>query len=117
MIVKGTKQLGNFKKGINLYIPKRRSAAPSGIPVGSTNLINVQYTAYNRTFSLISNVYGYSVSYGPEDEYEDRVGFDIGVLGRWEHQVQNGLVSFNPSSDPETLPTSGWTPSITITAA
>ena len=24
MIVKGTKQLGNFKKGINLYIPKKR---------------------------------------------------------------------------------------------
>ena len=29
MIVKGTKQLRNFKKGINLYIPKRKtSAAP-----------------------------------------------------------------------------------------
>ena len=36
MIVKGTKQLGNFKRGVNLYIPKRRSAAPSGIPVAST---------------------------------------------------------------------------------
>ena len=25
MIVKGTKQLGNFKRGINLYVPKKRT--------------------------------------------------------------------------------------------
>ncbi len=32
MIVKDTKQLGNFKKGINLYIPKKRtSASPAPI--------------------------------------------------------------------------------------
>jgi hypothetical protein len=38
MILKGAKQLKNFKKGINLYVPTRRrvSAAPSGIPVAST---------------------------------------------------------------------------------
>jgi hypothetical protein len=36
MIVKKTKQLGNFRRGINLYVPRRRSSsAPSGIPVGS----------------------------------------------------------------------------------
>jgi hypothetical protein len=40
MIVKKTKQLGNFKKGINLYVPTRRivSAAPSAIPVSTTTL-------------------------------------------------------------------------------
>lgn len=47
MIVKGTKQLGNFKRGVNLYIPKRKTNAPpittsrafnsSGEQVGSTN--------------------------------------------------------------------------------
>ena len=47
MIVKGTKQLGNFKRGVNLYIPKRKTNAPpittsrafdsSGNQVGSTN--------------------------------------------------------------------------------
>ena len=44
IIVKGTKQLGNFKKGINIYIPKRRivSAAPSGIPTATTNTITLQ---------------------------------------------------------------------------
>ena len=25
MIVKGTKQLGNFKRGVNLYVPKKRT--------------------------------------------------------------------------------------------
>ena len=43
MIVKGTKQLGNFKRGINLYVPKRRSAAaPSGIPTATANSIILQ---------------------------------------------------------------------------
>jgi hypothetical protein len=92
-------------------------AAPSGIPVASTNSINVQYTAYNKTLSKVNDVYGYNVIYGPEEEYEDRVGFGIFVAGRWEHQFQNGLVSFNLSSDSTYIPTSGWIPSITITAA
>jgi hypothetical protein len=40
MIVKKTKQLGSFKRGINLYVPKKRivPAAPSGIPVSTTTL-------------------------------------------------------------------------------
>ena len=98
-------------------LPFGGGAAPSGLPVASTNSIIVQYTAYNKTLNKVSDVYGYSISYGPEGENEDRVGFDIGVPGRWEHQVQNGLVSFNLSSDSTTIPTSGWIPSITITAA
>ena len=38
MIVKSTKQLGNFKRGINLYIPTRRSSAAPRI--GSDNPAN-----------------------------------------------------------------------------
>jgi len=98
-------------------LPFGGGAAPSGLSVASTNSIIVQYTAYNKTLNKVNDVYGYNISYGPEEEFEDRVGFDIGVLGRWEHQVQGGLVSFNPSSDSTTIPTSGWSPSITITAA
>jgi hypothetical protein len=43
MIVKKTKQLGNFKRGINLYLPKKRivSAAPSAIPVATTTIVNI----------------------------------------------------------------------------
>ena len=52
MIVKGTKQLGNFKRGVNLYIPKRKTAAaPSGIPVASTNQIIVTNAGgFNGTY-------------------------------------------------------------------
>ena len=40
MIVKKTRQLGNFKRGINLYIPKRRSAAaPLGLPASFTMVV------------------------------------------------------------------------------
>ena len=39
MIIKGTKQLGSFKKGINLYIPKRRivSAVPGSLLFNDPN--------------------------------------------------------------------------------
>ncbi len=57
MIVKKTKQLGNFKRGINLYVPKKRIvSAPSGIPVASTASIIVSgltdsYADLNGTYS------------------------------------------------------------------
>ena len=35
MIVKKTKQLGNFKKGINLYVPRRRSSSAPSVTSGS----------------------------------------------------------------------------------
>jgi hypothetical protein len=39
MIVKKTNQLGNFKKGINLYVPRKRiSAAPTTLPLSTPNL-------------------------------------------------------------------------------
>lgn len=40
MIVKGTKQLGSFKRGVNLYVPKRRSggATPPAVFPSSITL-------------------------------------------------------------------------------
>ena len=41
MIVKGTKQLGNFRRGINLYVPKKRTVVLriviSGAGTATTN--------------------------------------------------------------------------------
>jgi hypothetical protein len=57
MIVKKTKQLGNFKRGINLYVPRRRSSsAPSGINVATTNAIVLSgitgvYSDLNGTYT------------------------------------------------------------------
>jgi hypothetical protein len=56
MIVKKTKQLGNFKRGINLYVPKKRivSAAPSGIPVASASVImNLTRYGSSSTTTLV----------------------------------------------------------------
>lgn len=43
MIVKKTKQLGNFKKGINLYIPKRTALAT---PTYANGLYGKRYVGY-----------------------------------------------------------------------
>jgi hypothetical protein len=48
MIVKRTKQLGNFKKGINLYVPRR----PSGIPVATTNSVSITRPNFNYVFEI-----------------------------------------------------------------
>jgi len=67
--------------------------------------------------SKVNDVYGYSISYGPEGELEDRVGFGIITPAQWGH-TENGMpISFNLSSNSSYIPTTGWTPSITITAA
>ena len=60
MIVKGIKQLGSFKKGVNIYVPKKKivvPAAPSGIPVASTNQIRLTTTnSYYNSYA--GNPYG-----------------------------------------------------------
>ena len=93
------------------------AAAPSGLLVAGTNSIIVQYTAYNKTLDKVSDVYGYSINYGPEGENEDRVGFGINIPGQWEHTINGMTISFNLSSNSSYIPTSDWSPSITITAA
>lgn len=66
MIVKGTKQLGNFKRGINIYVPKRIVApAPSGIVVASTNQIIVTNAgSFNGTYIKRSSGADLTIPYG-----------------------------------------------------
>jgi len=143
VIVKGTKQLGNFKRGVNLYVPKRKtSAAPSGIPVASTNTINVvDVFGYNGTIALAkisstfysaSTGFAYSTIYcGP---YSDNVPIYILQIrlikendywiyryeGIYECEGDIGQ-SYDIASVLEVtsgiIPTTGWSPAITITAA
>ena len=130
MIVKGTKQLGSFKRGVNLYIPKRRSAAaPSGIPVASTANVLVDGFALSKQSGTL--YIGQVVTEGGRDcggnpDYAD-VGFR-GELeftgGSWSYKYgEFGCFGWdlyiytNPSTNANFIPTSGWSPSITITAA
>jgi hypothetical protein len=116
MIVKKTKQLENFERGINLYVPTRRrdSAAPAGIPVATTNNIIVSNS------SLVDGSYfkQSSTSY-------IGAGFSKSLI--WEYEVPNRwtLINFvsrftavHPTwSDQTQIPASGWPNGETIAAA
>ena len=121
MIVKGTKQLGNFKKGINLYIPKRRSAAaPSGIPVASTTSVNV----IDSNGSLTNTYYKESPDYWHPGGGDDKLVW-LAENSRWEFRGDNDyLWGYNNSSGQNAnyIPTTGawigtFIGTITITAA
>jgi hypothetical protein len=146
MIVKKTKQLGNFKKGINLYVPKKRivSAAPSGIPVATTNTINVVDNFYiNQTIALakVSSTEYRTTSYPYTFEEEVYCGaterdenvdiYKISVIkegGDWIYRYYglyncdtNIEYDFNLANVVEVtsgiIPTTGWSSSLIITAA
>jgi hypothetical protein len=145
MIVKKTKQLGNFKKGIDLYIPTRRnSSTQSGLPVASTNSILINGVQYNKTNywgegTLISgaiyadpNSNNYNVLFAPNTtwQYSDGEIFTGNPFGgnpsRWElvFAIDFGdnvwtaqTVAYNASTNGNYIPTSSWVPSTTITAA
>jgi hypothetical protein len=145
MIIKGTRQLGSFRRGINLYVPKRRiaSAAPSGIPVATTNTINVVDTfGYNGTIALSkqnSILYSASVNFIYGTAYCEAISGDVDVTiaaiklfkqsGYWFYRYE-GLYDcdgniFGTANDLASvlevtsgiIPTTGWDPSLTITAA
>jgi hypothetical protein len=118
MIVKKTKQLGNFKKGINLYVPTRRrvSAAPSGIPVATTNEIlisdNTFYWGYNTYYYRQGSAGNYYYEFG-----NSSLQF---TEGSWVLiDVGDGYFDFRDATqtNPNVLPFTGWGGRITITAA
>ena len=136
MIVKRTKQLGSFKRGVNIYVPKKKivvPAAPSGIVVASTLYIIINGTGGNAdgtytrstassasTPEPVAGTYNYykgnfyltspsNTNYN--GDYPDN---------QWTLGVSSdpaSIISFNPSTDPTIIPTSGWNYAITITAA
>ena len=143
MIVKGTKQLGNFKRGVNLYIPKRRSAAPSGIVVATTNTINVVDTFnIGQTISLTkidsteyrTEAYVFDLGQTYCHAYGENLnitGFRVSVIlegGYWIYRYYgiydcDGNVATNHDNTSVQqvtsgiIPTTGWSPALTITAA
>ena len=170
MIVKGTKQFGNFKRGVNLYIPKRRSAAaPSGIPYSSTASVSIdvinftlskendygdgnilyQFDESYDTPPRPANYYAFN-AYDSENGtgYRAILAFNTSATTYYSNQSffapdvslpQNAWIlivftagSYDDGAIPpvptsvyvnnssgqsaSTIPTSGWTPTITITA-
>jgi hypothetical protein len=95
MIVKKTKQLGNFKKGINLYVPKKRivSTLISGIVVATTNSFTWNGSTWNKQSGVQANEHG-SIRFARSD-YIDIPFDDIGTI------TNNFIFYFNrPFSQP-----------------
>ena len=127
MIVKKTKQLGNFKRGVNLYIPKRRSAAPSGInPATPTNLI-ITFSDqvdgyYSRNVAGVHTAWYQFIDSGEECRLQW-----TGTIWRLRRILGDNDVgeATNDTGNVNLIPTTGWvytitdygSPTVTITAA
>jgi hypothetical protein len=125
MIVKKTKQLGNFKKGINLYIPRR----PNGIPVGSTNDIIISnfpnlYGQQNAGGSVTCTKYNTSAYSNPAFGQEGSMYLEF-LNNQWvfslnylyDGEPYNSFSSYSAGIS-SIIPIVGWSPiAITITAA
>jgi len=127
MIVKKTKQLGNFKKGINLYVPRR----PSGInPATPTNLVITFADQTNGFYSRSSpgvHIFWYQFIDGGEECKLEWTG----TIWRLRRVVNGDFAgpysgeATNDTGNINLLPTTGWvytitnygTRTITITAA
>jgi len=123
MIVKKTKQLGNFKRGINLYVPKKRSE-PSGIPVVSTNaivlsgLIGGYFSQLNGTYTKSAiPFYGAgtnepSVVYFKSQTFTGgaAIWFDPYQEGRWRitYDNDNGYQLGESAGNSSTIPIGGY---------
>jgi hypothetical protein len=129
MIVKGTKQLGSFKRGVNIYVPKKKvivPAAPSGIVAATAG--NLIITFADQSFITYNKFSNSNWAYFNEGEPSYRLAYDFWKTNEWtltkESEFGSILVqaenSFTGSS---TIPIDGWFytidngSSVTITAA
>jgi hypothetical protein len=134
MIVKITKQLGNFKRGINLYIPKKRinQTAPTTLPLSTPNLYFSGLTLNQEffdgsTYILISRFvnpytrYSNALWRGGRNSYGgDNLNFSGGPNGEWRVYancyIDDGYDFFEASINVATvynqngsaIPLTGW---------
>lgn len=133
-----------IKKNTTFKIPRTGSGAPSGIPVASTNTINVvDNVGYNGTIALskssstlyFANIGGFNYSQVYCEPYSGNVSVSIAGVrlikegDYWIYRylgfydcVDEGLqIDYDIVSVLEVtsgiIPTAGWSPFITITAA
>ena len=83
MIVKGTKQLGSFKRGINLYIPKKSISEPEPPPPLTASF------AYNSGGNEVGTVFGdIPDSWQVGNEVASvSIGTSVTIIGNFAFQV------------------------------
>jgi len=111
MIVKKTKQLGNFKRGINLYVPRRSSSAPAGIPTATTTIINISVPSYEGFYS------NFQKSLAGNWEGPSLQSALIFTGTRWEINYLGDVFSLNTlaSQTVNFIPQTNWSVPTTIT--
>ncbi|NBR62575.1 MAG: hypothetical protein EBT86_13300 [Actinobacteria bacterium] len=108
-------------------------AAPSGIPVAGTNSIIVNGETYTKGgYGIFYEIYRGELGdeyFGCTSDCGSSSIRDVIVYSDGSWKKENGwlngshyagytvVANTNPSADPTIIPTSGWSPSITITAA
>jgi hypothetical protein len=121
MIVKKTKQLRNFKKGINLYVPRKRivSAALSGISLTAPTIYGSGLTLDNSFLYMNGSMNNPYTLTSPGNWIDSTVGPGGGRViydGEWRFSVYALLFGYSPvavivarnTASPASLPTSGW---------
>ena len=121
-----------IKKNTTFKIPRTGSGAPSGIPVAGTNSIIVNGETYTKGYGIFYEIERQGVGdeiFGCTNDCGSNSVQDAIVYrdGSWNFEVNwlNGgfyggysyVSSTNPSTNPNFIPTAGWSPNITITAA
>ena len=106
---------------------KSGGAAPSGIPVASTSNILITFPSQGLLLEPYSRIAITDAAYDPTiySDYKPVLRFnfyDATPVNTWsfvEGDGEGGWIyrSTNPSTNGAYIPTSGWTASITITAA
>jgi hypothetical protein len=118
MIVKKTKQLGNFKKGINLYVPTRRivSAAPAGISLTAPTIYGSGLTLDNGLIISNGSMNNPYTLTSPGNWIDSTNIASVYYDGEWIFSVRaffygfmsvRSTVARNTASS-ASLPTSGW---------
>jgi len=120
MIVKKTKQLGNFKRGINLYVPTRRrvSAVPSTIPLTAPTIYlsglgfqdqDPYYSGELKSpYTLVGNgIWQDSFFRG----YVEHFNFEwrVAAYAIFEGEATGVIVATNTTAPSTSLPRTGWT--------
>lgn len=107
--------------GLNLSVPRIGAAAPSGIPISTTNLIinfgvgDPRNGTYQKSVGL--NTWRDTFFDGDYQIHAPNAFFDNATWIYFDSNISEQQPPTNPSTDPNYIPTTGWSPSTTITAA
>jgi len=117
--------------GVQAVSKVKSGGGGAGFPdVASTNQIRVTSVTgtifnvpnngigtYTKNGPINDNLPTYSPYYAFDASTDAGIGFQGGQWYLFYYSDDPFQYSTNPSSDPTTIPTTGWSPSITITAA